>query len=230
MDKKVFEDKIKPILTFIGLIGAVVTSVAYVILVIVLIKGFQYQQTIQTVIFASANAAVGMIIASFLKYQGISFAKELPENQEVIADYYSNRTKDKKNRSIQYFWVTSTIKDVIFKGLSVAASTLGLIYIVIIGSNDWSLLLLALVNLLLFICFGLLALNQAYDYYNNVYINYMKDRLAESTQEAQGECGYVVITDDDEPNKPVSCDLEIMKKISEPFIKGDKQNDQSWTV
>lgn len=220
MDKKVFEEKIKPILTYIGLIGAVITSVAYIILVVVLIKGFQYQQTTQTLIFALSNAAVGMIIATFLKYQGVSFAKELPENQEVITDYYSNRTKDKKNHSIQYFWIVTTIKDVLFKGLSVAASTLGLIYIVIVGSNDWSLLLLALVNLLLFICFGLLALNQAYDYYNNIYINYMKDRLAENNQEAQGECGYVVI----KPNDPVSCDPEILKKISEPFIKGDKHD------
>lgn len=224
MDKKVFEEKIKPILTYIGLIGAVITSVAYIILTVVLIKGFHHQQTTQTLVFALANAAVGMIIATFLKYQGVSFAKELPENQEVITDYYSNRTKDKKNHSIQYFWIITTIKDVLFKGLSVAASTLGLIYIVIVGSNDWSLLLLALVNLLLFICFGLLALNQAYDYYNNVYINYMRDRLAEDNQEAQGECGYVVITDDDKPNELVSCDPEILKKIAEPFIKGDKHD------
>lgn len=224
MDKKVFEEKIKPILTYIGLIGAVITSVAYIILVVVLIKGFQYQQTTQTLVFALSNAAVGMIIATFLKYQGVSFAKELPENQEVITDYYSNRTKDKKNHSIKYFWIVTTIEDVLFKGLSVAASTLGLIYIVIVGSNDWSLLLLALVNLLLFICFGLLALNKAYDYYNNVYINYMKDRLAENNQEAQGERGYVVITDDDKPNEPVRCDPEILKKISEPFIKGDKHD------
>lgn len=165
-------------LTYIGVIGAGLTSIAYIILVVVLIKGFQFRQPTQTIVFAVANAAVGMIVASFLKYQGVSFAKGLPENQSVIEDYYKSRTRDKKNHSIQWFWLVTTIKDVIFKGVTIAASTLGLVYIVIVGSNDWSLMLMAIVNLVLFVCFGLLALNQAYEYYNNVYVNYMREQLA----------------------------------------------------
>lgn len=175
MDKEIFEKKIKPILTYIGLIGAILTSVAYMVLVVVLIKGFHYQQTTQTLVFAVANAAVGLIVASFLKYQGTSFAKSLPENQKVINDYYAGKSKEKKNHSLSFYWITSTIKDVLFKGVTVAGSTLGLIYIVIVGSNDWSMMGIAVVNLILFICFGLLALNQAYEYYNNIYVNYMKE-------------------------------------------------------
>lgn len=177
MKKDVFEEKIKPILTYIGAIGAGLTSIAYIILVVVLIKGFQFRQPTQTIVFAVANAAVGMIVASFLKYQGVSFAKGLPENQSIIEDYYKSHTRDKKNHSIQWFWFVTTIKDVIFKGVTIAASTLGLVYIVIVGSNDWSLMLMAIVNLVLFVCFGLLALNQAYEYYNNVYVNYMREQL-----------------------------------------------------
>ena len=183
MDKDKFEKHIKPILTYVGLIGAVLTSIAYIILIFILIKGFKYEQTTQTIVFALVNAAVGLIIANFLKYQGISFAKELPDNQQVIKDYYSNKTKDKKNHSLSFFWVTSIIKDVITKGLSIAASTCGLIYIVIIGSNDWSLLLMSIVNLLLFICFGLLSLNKAYDYFNNTYVAYMKEKINEASKE-----------------------------------------------
>ena len=183
MDKDKFEKKIKPILTYIGLIGAVLTSIAYIILIFILIKGFKYEQTTQTIVFALVNAAVGLIIANFLKYQGISFAKELPDNQQVIKDYYSNKTKDKKNHSLSFFWITSIIKDVITKGLSIAASTCGLIYIVIVGSNDWSLLLMSIVNLLLFICFGLLSLNKAYDYFNNTYVAYMKEKINEASKE-----------------------------------------------
>lgn len=196
MKKDVFEEKIKPILTYIGVIGAGLTSIAYIILVVVLIKGFQFRQPTQTIVFAVANAAVGMIVASFLKYQGVSFAKGLPENQSVIEDYYKNRTRDKKNHSIQWFWFVTTIKDVLFKGVTIAASTLGLVYIVIVGSNDWSLMLMAIVNLVLFVCFGLLALNQAYEYYNNVYVNYMREQLTRAKD------GYVknditeVINDD----------------------------------
>ena len=183
MDKDKFEKHIKPILTYVGLIGAVLTSIAYIILIFILIKGFKYEQTTQTIVFALVNAAVGLIIANFLKYQGISFAKELPANQELLKNYYGAKTKDKKNHSLSFFWITSIIKDVITKGLSIAATTCGLIYIVIVGSNDWSLLLMSIVNLLLFICFGLLSLNRAYDYFNNTYVAYMKERINETSKE-----------------------------------------------
>ena len=68
MNNEIFEKKIKPILTYIGIIGASFTSVAYIILMFVLIRGFEYQQTKQTIVFALINAAVGLIIANFLKY------------------------------------------------------------------------------------------------------------------------------------------------------------------
>ena len=177
MNRDVFERKIKPILTYIGSIGAVLTSMAYVILILIFIKGFEFKQTTQTIVFAIINAAVGLIIANFLKYQGISFAKELPENEEIIKQYYSLHTKDKKNHGITFFWVTTVIKDILVKGVGIAVSTAGLIYIVIVGSNDWSLMLMAIVNLILFVCFGLLSLNKAYEYFNNVYVNYMKEQI-----------------------------------------------------
>lgn len=183
MDNERFEKHIKPILTYVGLIGAVLTSIAYIILIFILIKGFKYEQTTQTIVFALVNAAVGLIIANFLKYQGISFAKEIPANQELLKNYYGAKTKDKKNHSLSFFWITSIIKDIITKGLSIAATTCGLIYIVIVGSNDWSLLLMSIVNLLLFICFGLLSLNKAYDYFNNTYVAYMKERINETSKE-----------------------------------------------
>ena len=56
-------------------------------------------------------------------------------------------------------------------------STAGLIYIVIQGCGDYTLLLLALVNLVMFICFGLLALNSAYEFYNNKHIPYMLNQI-----------------------------------------------------
>lgn len=182
MNNKTFEEKIKPILTYIGIIGAVLTSIAYIIIMIVLIKGFKYQQTEQTIVFAIVNAGIGLIIANFLKYQGISFAKNLPDNQQVTKDYYSLHTRDKKNHGLTFFWITTIIKDILIKGVTVIATTFGLIYIVIVGSNDWSLMFLAIVNLILFICFGLLALNKAYDYFNNIYVNYMKDKIKETKE------------------------------------------------
>ena len=195
MKKEVFENKVKPILTYVGAIGAILTSCAYIILMIVLIEGFHYEQTKQAVLFAIVNAIVGLIIANFLKYQGLTFAKELPENEEIVKEYYSTKKKKKKPHSLEYFWVTSIIKDIITKGCTVAISTTGLIYIVIVGSNDWNLMLLALVNLILFICFGLIALNKGYDYYNNTYVNYMKEKIDEANKKTMDKGKELLQTD-----------------------------------
>ena len=173
------QEKLINVLKYIGIIGATICSVAYIFVVIVLIQGFKVETTTQTVIFAIVNAIVGFIIMQFLKVQGEQFAKNKPENKKIIDEYYNSKTKDKKLHSMRYYWVTSIIQDIFTKVLTVFASTFGIIYIVVIGSNDWNLLMLAFVNLLLFICFGLLALNNAFEFFNNKHIPYMKEKIRE---------------------------------------------------
>ena len=173
------QEKLINVLKYIGIIGATICSVAYIFVVIVLIQGFKVETTTQTVIFAIVNAIVGFIIMQFLKVQGEQFAKNKPENKKIIDEYYNSKTKDKKLHSMRYYWVTSIIQDIFTKVLTVFASTFGIIYIVVIGSNDWNLLMLAFVNLLLFICFGLLALNNAFEFFNNKHIPYMKEKIKE---------------------------------------------------
>lgn len=178
MDRRsFFEKRIQPILQYVGVIGAILMSIMYIIMVIILIIGFKAQSIQNTIVFAIINAIVGLMIMQFLKIQGISFAKNLPENIDIIKQYYNTKTKDKKIQSIKYYWTSSLIKDFISKGLSIAFTTAGIIYIVIVGSNDYTLLLLALVNLILFICFGLLALNNAYEFYNNKHVPYMQEMI-----------------------------------------------------
>ena len=171
------ERKILPVLNYIGIIGAVIMAIAYIVIVFVLINGFKAEALLQTTVFACVNAAVGFIIMQFLKYQGESFAKMLPENKEIVDRYYKTKTKDKKVHSIKYFWVTTVIKDIIVKCATLGATTIGIIYIVIQGSNDYNLLLLALVNLLMFVCFGFISLNGAYEFYNNKHVPYMIEQL-----------------------------------------------------
>ena len=173
------QEKLINVLKYIGIIGATICSVAYIFVVIVLIQGFKVETTTQTVIFAVVNAIVGFVIMQFLKVQGEQFAKNKPENKKIIDEYYNSKTKDKKLHSMRYYWVTSIIQDIFTKVLTVFASTFGIIYIVVVGSNDWNLLMLAFVNLLLFICFGLLALNNAFEFFNNKHIPYMKEKIRE---------------------------------------------------
>lgn len=185
MNNSLFEKKIKPVLQYIGVIGASLMSIMYIVVVFILIIGFKAQSLQNTVIFAIVNALVGLIIMQFLKIQGISFAKSIPENEKIINEYYNTKTKDKKIHSIKYYWTVSLIKDIIGKGASIMLTTTGLIYIVVVGSNDYNLLLLALVNLVLFICFGLLALNNAYEFYNNRHIPYMQEMIKNKITEKE---------------------------------------------
>lgn len=203
MNKNTFETKIKPILSYVGAIGAGFMSVAYIIVVFVLIEGFQATVIFNTLLFAAVNAIVGFIIMQFLRVQGVSFAKLLPENEELIKEYYSTKTKDKKPHSMQFYWTTSIAKDIFTKCLGVAITSAGLIYIVIQGSNDWNLLLLAVVNLIMFICFGFLALTNAYEFFNNKFVPYMKEKIDETKIKepmavAKEECankGYDTVDD-----------------------------------
>ena len=159
--------------------GASICSFAYIIVVVVLIQGFKAEQTTQTIIFAVVNAIVGFIIMQFLKVQGEQFAKNKAENKPIIEEYYNSKTKDKKLHSMKYYWITSVVKDILTKVVTVFISTVGIVYIVVVGSNDWNLLMLAFVNLLLFICFGLLSLNNAYEFFNNRHIPYMLAKINE---------------------------------------------------
>ena len=183
MNKNTFETKIKPVLSYVGAIGAGLMCIAYIIVVFVLIRGFHATVIFNTLLFAAVNAIVGFVIMQFLKVQGVSFAKLIPENDKIIKEYYSTRTKDKKPRSMQFYWTTSIIKDIFTKCISVAITSAGLIYIVIQGSNDWNLLLLAIVNLIMFICFGFLALVSAYEFFNNKFIPYMEEKIDETKTE-----------------------------------------------
>lgn len=185
INKSKFEEKIKPVLGYVGLIGAIIMAIAYIIIVFVLIQGFKVEELLQTTVFACVNAAVGFIIMQFLKVQGVSFAKMLPENQEIIKKYYKTKTKDKKLRSINYFWVTTVVKDVIIKCATLGITTIGIVYIVIKGSNDYNLLLLAVVNLLMFICFGFISLVNAYDFFNQRHVPYMIE-MVKNEEEKQG--------------------------------------------
>lgn len=176
-NKTTFEKFIIPILKYIGTIGATFMSIAYIVVVVILVEGFEQHELKGDLIFALVNAGVGLIIMQFLKIQGISFAKNLEENKAIIKEYYDSKTKDKKLRSIKYYWTISLIKDIVIKAILIVISTVGILYIVVKGAHDYMLLLLAAVNLILFFCFGLLSLNQAYEFYNFRHIPYLKEQI-----------------------------------------------------
>lgn len=181
-----FEKKIKPILLYIGTIGASLMVIAYISIVLVMIFGFKVRSFSQSLIFATINGIVGFVIMQLLKIQGIDFAKSLKENQDILKQYYQKETKERKFKSIKSYWISSVIKDVLGKVVTIVLTSCCLIYIVVEGSNDYSMLLLAFVNLIMFVCFGLLSLVSAYDFYNNEHIPYIQDQLAQIQSDCNG--------------------------------------------
>lgn len=176
--KNYFEKKIRPLLIYVGTFGAILMTVAYIIAVFVLIFGFKANLSLkQAISFAIANAVVGMLIMFFLKIQGKDFAKTLTENKPIVEAYYGNKTKDKKILSMKYYWIKSTIIDFTTKVLTIVATTTVVIKIAYEGNGDLALLGIAAVNILTFICFGLLSLVRAYDFYNEFHVPYMKEQL-----------------------------------------------------
>lgn len=200
MTKNFFESKIKPLLIYVGTFGAILTSIAYVCICTILIFGFSAHNVVQTLLFAVINGLVGFIIMQFLKVQGESFGKNIPENKALLDEYYNTKTKDKKIHSLTYYWITSVIKDILFKAVSITITTAGMIYIIIEGSEDYLLLLLAFVNLLMFFCFGLLSLNKAYDFTCNEHMFYIKTKLAEYKEEQEELKALDEVLDEDSTN------------------------------
>ena len=52
LNHKLFEEKIKPFLTYVGFIGAVLSGIMYLVVTIVLIMGFQTKSFVQSLVFA----------------------------------------------------------------------------------------------------------------------------------------------------------------------------------
>ena len=90
--------------------------------------------------------------------------------------------KKRKYRSMKYFWLTSATSDVLVKCITLAATSIGMIYIMIEGSGDYSLLILAAVNLLMFAGFGLISLVKTYDFFNEEYVPYMLNEIEEANK------------------------------------------------
>lgn len=182
-----FEKRIRPVLLYVGSIVAAVMAIAYVIAVFVLIQGFKASTILNTTIFSIVTAIIGFCIMQMLKIQGQSFAENIPENKELRTAYLNTQPKEKKFKSLLHYWVTSTISDIIVKCVSLAITSIGVVYLVIEGSGNYNMLFLALVNLLMFAGFGMVSLVNTYDFYNESYVPYMKNKIKEAEEKHEQE-------------------------------------------
>ena len=170
------------ILNNIGIIGAILAAIAELILVIIFVLGVNINQKFSSsVIFATINALIGILINALLRYQGQKYAEI--ENKELCDKFYRKKAKEnKKFVSMREWNIMSLIKDFVVKGIVATFSVCGVIYISIEGSKNPIQILITIVTLILFACFGLINMNSSYYRFYNVQIPYMELKVKEREQ------------------------------------------------
>lgn len=179
--QKASHEALLKILNNIGVIGAILAAIADLIFVIIMVLGVHVEAEFNAiVIYAVVNAVIGLLINVLLRYQGQKYA-EL-ENEELCKLYYNKQVKEKKYLSIGAWMALKTVQDVIVKGGTTAFSIFGIVYISITGSHNPIQILLAIMTLILFACFGLMAMNAAYVRFYNVQVPFMQQSVYGKTE------------------------------------------------
>ena len=179
-------DKVKKFLEYTGIAGSMISALAYIIATLVIVWGFETRLEMEKqILFSLLGAFTGLMITFFLRGQGVIFAKKEEDAQKVMKEYYQKINKKKTIRqlhTIKHYIIVQTFLDVIFKGVTVALSTYFLLYIFMEGNGDMSLVFLAVANILMFACFGLVALSKAYDKYLDEHIPAIKEIILKLDQ------------------------------------------------
>lgn len=173
--------KIKELMIYVGTIGAGISGLAYITITIILILGFEKEMELESqLIFSIIGAVVGIAIMSMLRTQGVTFASNEPESKATMQEYrklLNLKKSQKKLKRIESFMIFQFLKDLFTKVLSILISTFGILYLVLEGNGDFSLIGLAVANLLMFTSFGMIALSKAYDFYINEHIPTIKELI-----------------------------------------------------
>jgi hypothetical protein len=221
-------DKVKKFLEYTGIVGSLITAIAYITATLVIVWGFETRIEMEKQIFFSLlGAFTGLMITFFLRGQGVIFAKKDPEAQKVMHEYYEkmNRKKTiKQLHTIKHYIVVQTIMDIIFKGVSVALSTYFLLYIFVEGNGDMSLIFLAVSNILMFACFGLVALSKAYDKYLDEHIPAIREiiqKLDQAGSIPQKEKEHANIQQRELPITSPASGEEPNRHLDDPRLLGD---------
>ena len=132
------------------------------------------------ILFSVICAVDGLLITLMLRSQGIALAKNEDESKKVMAEYYQTINKTKKSKklhTINYYYIKDFIIDIFTKAGIIALTTSLMLYIFMDGSGDYGLIGLAISNILMFACFGIIALSKFYSLYIEQHIPVIKERI-----------------------------------------------------
>ena len=109
-------EKLINILLYTGIYAAIISAIAYLVITYVIVSGFETAlDSNKQLLFSGLGALFGIMITGLLRSQGIEFAKQLKECKDAMKAYHTalNKTKSiKKMRTIKFFMIVNTIKDI----------------------------------------------------------------------------------------------------------------------
>lgn len=190
VDKKEFYEKIKNALTYTGVILAAVAAIAYLILVYIIIYGFEVNYSKERLVaFIVLGAVVGVLINISMRIQGIDFAKMTPNAKDVLKELTNQlgKTDKVKMRPMWVMFLTTIMKDIVVKGGSIGLTLYFTIDISYNGLGEEKYFYLAIANIILYFGLGLISMSKAYDYYLESHIPYMKQKIKRLEKEKKEE-------------------------------------------
>ncbi len=178
--KKQYYERVKDILTYTGVILAAVAAIAYLILVYIIIYGFQVDYSRdQLIAFIVLGAVVGLLINIAMRIQGIDFAKITPTAKVVLKELTDilGQSDKVKIRPMWVMFLSTIIKDIVIKGGAIGFTIYYTIDISYSGLGEEKYFLLALANIVLYFGLGLISMSKAYDYYLESHIPFMQQKI-----------------------------------------------------
>ena len=174
-----FENRIKPIFTWVGSICALLLAGTYIFVASLLVNGTMVALgTQQIVMYAILNGIMTFSILIALMIQGQDFAKiSAADTIKRLNDLKPKKVK--RIHSMTYYWLTEIPKKLILKAGWAWFSTLAVTTIFIQGSGDMSLVWMAILNCVLSFGTGLLGITKTYDYYMNNQVPNMEKQINE---------------------------------------------------
>lgn len=185
--QKKFYDNLTKTLNNIGLCVAIIAVVCYFIFLFIFVKGMRVEFDLtRTLVLTVITAALGITVSVSMRSQGIKWAEQLPENKNILDKFdKSKAAKEVKYHGNLYYWLTRLPLLIFGKVGSCILSVAGIIYYVMQGIQDWSVMLVGFGNVCLMTATSLWACAGAYGFYNK---NTIKKILHQMTdEELKGE-------------------------------------------
>lgn len=183
--KKGYE-KWKDFLTYTGIAMAIISAIVYLIVVFILINGFEVDYSKEEIIsFLLLGAATGIMINISMRIQGLDLARLTKKAKEVQAKLndLTAKSKETKLRPLWVMHLANTARDILIKGGTITLTMYFAISISYKGLGEQKYMLLAFANVFLYFGLSLITMNKSYDYYIDKHIPFMEKQILKLEEE-----------------------------------------------